>query len=66
MASSVEREGAREEVVSVELPAPPGWKKKVFVFLYAIFLHYFALYEFHRSSFLEFLVTILLQLMFIC
>jgi hypothetical protein len=29
MASSVE-EAAREEVVSVELPAPPGWKKKVF------------------------------------
>ncbi|GMY35843.1 methyl-CpG-binding domain-containing protein 11-like [Fagus crenata] len=27
MASSVE-EAAREEVVSVELPAPPGWKKK--------------------------------------
>lgn len=30
MASSVEREGAREEVVSVELPAPAGWKKKFF------------------------------------
>ncbi|XP_059435416.1 uncharacterized protein At4g04980-like [Corylus avellana] len=28
MASSVEREGAREEVVSVELPALAGWKKK--------------------------------------
>lgn len=26
----MEREGAREEVVSVELPAPPGWKKKFF------------------------------------
>jgi hypothetical protein len=36
MASSVEREGAREEVVSMELPAPPGWKKKVFLFLYAL------------------------------
>jgi len=30
MASSVEREGVREEVVSVELPAPDGWKKKFF------------------------------------
>lgn len=30
MASSVEKEVAREEVVSVELPAPPGWKKKFF------------------------------------
>ncbi|PON46326.1 Methyl-CpG DNA binding [Trema orientale] len=30
MASSVEKEGASsEEVVSLELPAPPGWKKKV-------------------------------------
>ncbi|KAG6723951.1 hypothetical protein I3842_03G234100 [Carya illinoinensis] len=29
MASSVE-EGVREEVVSVELPAPAGWKKKFF------------------------------------
>ena len=28
MASSVEKEGAGEEAVSVELPAPPGWKKK--------------------------------------
>ncbi|XP_059437106.1 uncharacterized protein LOC132170224 [Corylus avellana] len=28
MASSVEREGAREEVVSIELPALAGWKKK--------------------------------------
>nr|DAD29862.1 TPA_asm: hypothetical protein HUJ06_031330 [Nelumbo nucifera] len=23
--------GAKKEVVSVELPAPPGWKKKVFL-----------------------------------
>jgi hypothetical protein len=29
-------------------------------------LLYFALYKFDRSSFLEFLETILLQLMFIC
>lgn len=28
MASSVEKESANEEVVSLELPAPPGWKKK--------------------------------------
>ncbi|KAJ7956712.1 Methyl-CpG-binding domain-containing protein [Quillaja saponaria] len=28
MASSVEKEGAREEAFSLELPAPPGWKKK--------------------------------------
>ncbi|MED6121931.1 hypothetical protein PIB30_034880 [Stylosanthes scabra] len=28
MASSLEKEGAGEEAVSVELPAPPGWKKK--------------------------------------
>lgn len=37
MASSVEKEGAREEVVSVELPAPPAWKKKVFLFPCALF-----------------------------
>ncbi|KAF5459171.1 hypothetical protein F2P56_023149 [Juglans regia] len=30
MSSSVEKEGAREEAVSVELSAPPGWKKKFF------------------------------------
>ncbi|KAJ7978935.1 Methyl-CpG-binding domain-containing protein [Quillaja saponaria] len=28
MASSVEKEGTREEAFSLELPAPPGWKKK--------------------------------------
>ena len=29
MAASVEKDTVNEEVVSVELPAPPGWKKKV-------------------------------------
>lgn len=30
MAASVEKDTVNEEVVSVELPAPPGWKKKFF------------------------------------
>ncbi|CAK9326571.1 unnamed protein product [Citrullus colocynthis] len=30
MAASVEKDTANEEVVSFELPAPPGWKKKFF------------------------------------
>lgn len=42
MASSVEKEcgaaSAVEEAVSLELPAPPGWKKKVhFSFLFFFF-----------------------------
>ena len=40
MASSVE-EAAREEVVSVELPAPPGWKKKVFSLCQCFFFFFF-------------------------
>lgn len=54
MASSVEREGAREEVVSVELPAPPGWKKKVFVFLYAFFCTILLYMNFTGLRFLNF------------
>ncbi|KAI9117574.1 hypothetical protein K1719_011740 [Acacia pycnantha] len=35
MASSVEKESlAGEEALSVELPAPPGWKKKVHFYLF--------------------------------
>lgn len=33
MAASVEKDTVNEEVVSVELPAPPGWKKKVLISL---------------------------------
>lgn len=57
MASSVEREGAREEVVSVELPAPAGWKKKVFpfLFLYALFCSIVLYMNFIGLRFLNFL-----------
>lgn len=34
MAASVEKDTANEEVVSFELPAPPGWKKKVLIPLF--------------------------------
>jgi hypothetical protein len=55
MASSVEREGVREEVVSVELPAPAGWKKKVFLFLYALFCSILLYINFTGLRFLNFL-----------
>ena len=55
MASSVEEAG-REEVVSVELPAPPGWKKKVFslslcvsflrVYFALLYVEFFAGFQF--------------------
>ena len=43
MASSVEKEGgASEETFSLELPAPPGWKKKVWhCSSVSPFLHFF-------------------------
>lgn len=47
MASTVEKEGAKEEVFSLELPAPSGWKKKVFLSTL-----YFLLVYFHRYKLL--------------
>lgn len=64
MASSVEKEG--EEVVSLELPAPSGWVKKVYSLL-SLYLSLFCLtlLSFPSHQIFNSLVAILLIFLFI-
>ena len=49
MASAVEKEGgASEETLSLELPAPPGWKKQVF---HSFFCFSFSVFFFFLQCF---------------
>ena len=57
MASAVEKEGgAREETFSLELPAPPGWKKQVFhsFFCFSFSAFFLALFCFDYFVLLKF------------
>lgn len=61
MASTLEEQGSKEDVLFLELPAPPGWNKKVsaisafyLIFLSLLYLAHLLCCEFAGTSVLEF------------